>query len=457
MGTLQSPPPPRDNSGSGCDGSGNVSVLPRLRLRHLPAVVLVCVGLLAGLFVPAAAAAGACGEAGCVDVVAVDGIIDDIVADSVTRSIEQANAAGDVVALVLQMDSPGSAVPADRLNELARTIATSKVPVSIWIGASGAQALGGAAELALVADSSGIAPGARIGDIGETRLDPSLLSDHAGSKVDLRDRTLIGEAAVKAGVIDSFDPILVDHIGKLATVESKVVTVDGKKQRQPVQRVRLSKLPLPVQIMHTAASPSVAYLLLVIGASLLLFEFFTAGVGVAGVVGAGFTLLGGYGLGELPHRTWALGLFVLAFLASAIDMQTGLARLWTAIGFVAFVVASLFLFVDFRPTWLALVTGIGGMAALVFRGMPAMNRARFGTPYIGREWLEGESGELTAALAPVGTVHLRGADWTARAATAFEGRVGDVVTVVSSDRLTVEVTAADPERGVATAVSEQER
>ena len=34
--------------------------------------------------------------------------------------------------------------------------------------------------------------------------------------------------------------------------------------------------------MHTVASPAVAYLLFVIGLALLLFELFTAGVGIAG-------------------------------------------------------------------------------------------------------------------------------------------------------------------------------
>ena len=37
--------------------------------------------------------------------------------------------------------------------------------------------------------------------------------------------------------------------------------------------------------MHTVSSPPVAYLLFVIGLALILFELFTAGVGVAGLVG----------------------------------------------------------------------------------------------------------------------------------------------------------------------------
>lgn len=398
--------------------------------------------ILVGVFTvggPSASAQGTgsgCGSDGCVDVVAVEGIVDEIITAFVIDTVQRANATGDVVGVVLQVDSPGVAVSHERLTELADAIIDSRVPVSVWIGASGAKAVGGAAELALVADATGIAPGAYIGRIGTPRLDSDRLDDRADS---LTTRTYSGQAAVDAEIIDSFDPTLVDHIGGLDWVDSKVETVDGKEQRHPVPRVRLSKLTLPVQIMHTAASPSVTYLLLIIGIGLLLFEFFTAGVGVAGVVGAGFVILGGFGLGELPFRGWALALMLVSFVAFAIDMQTGMARLWTWLGYVGFVVASLFLFDEFRPGWPAMVVGIIGMATFAFRGMPSMNRARFGTPYIGREWLVGRPGVVATALDPVGTVTVDDAGWTARAADGASCPVGSRVVVTGSDRMTLEV------------------
>lgn len=395
--------------------------------------------LLAGPTAYAQESGGGCGADGCVDVVAVEGIIDEIITAFVIDSVQRANDAGDVVGVVLQVDSPGVAISHERLTELADVIIGSRVPVSVWIGASGAGAFGGAAELALVADSTGIAPGAHIGRIGTPRLDPGRLGERASA---LAARTYSGQGAVDAGMIDDFDPTLVDHIGNLDWVETRVETVDGKEQRHPVPRVRLSKLPLPVQIMHTAASPSVAYLLLIIGLGLLLFEFFTAGVGVAGVVGAGFVLLGGFGLAELPFRAWALALMLGSFIALAIDMQTGMARLWTWLGYLGFVVASLFLFEEFRPGWPAMVVGVIGMAAFAFRGMPSMNRARFGTPFVGREWLVGESGVVATSLDPIGTVTIGDVDWTARAVPGERCPVGSAVTVTGSDRLTLEVVAA---------------
>ena len=57
-------------------------------------------------------------------------------------------------------------------------------------------------------------------------------------------------------------------------------------RRDTTATVRFAKLGLVDQLFHTVASPAVTYLLLLIGLALLVFEFFTAGVGVAGVVGA---------------------------------------------------------------------------------------------------------------------------------------------------------------------------
>ena len=118
----------------------------------------------------AAAAQDSCAENGCVDVVAVDGLVDEIQASSIVDSIGAADAAGDVEAVVLQMDSEGVAVSDERLAEVASAIADAEVPVTVWIGPSGAVALGGSAELVRVASSSGIAPGAAVGDVGEQRL-----------------------------------------------------------------------------------------------------------------------------------------------------------------------------------------------------------------------------------------------------------------------------------------------
>ena len=173
---------------------------------------------------------------------------------------------------------------------------------------------------------------------------------------------------------------------------------------EPVQRVRFSKLPLQTQLMHTAASPSVAYLLLVLGLGLLLFEFFTAGVGVAGRGRCRVRRSSaGYGVAALPSQPWALALILLSMVGFAIDMQTGIPRLWTIIahGRVHRRLACSCSSSSDRPGSRCSSVS-SAWASTVFSGMPAMIRTRFATPTIGREWMIGEMGEVDADVDPEG-------------------------------------------------------
>ncbi len=386
-----------------------------------------------------------CQEVGCVDVVAVDGLIDEIEADFVVDTLAGARAADGVVAVVLQLDSAGAAVDDARLAQVATAIASADVPVSIWVGPSGSTARGAVVDLVQVADSSGISPGSTIGDAGPQSLDADEFGELlTGAAAVARTQVLGAQEAVDAGVVDRFSPTVLEHVVALEGVRTETVTEDGQRRQVPVTVVRFSKLPLFVQLFHTAASPSVAYLLLAAGLGLLLFEFFTAGVGIAGVVGAVCVILGGYGVAELPRNGWALALLVGGVVAAAIDVQTGIPRAWSVIGTTMFTIGSVFLFSEFRPTWIALVVGIVGMAVVVFSGMPAMVRTRFATPTIGREQLVGELGRAVEGVDPEGTVEVLGGLWRARTNRATPIPSGGLVRVVSIDGLVLEV---EPEVG----------
>jgi membrane-bound serine protease (ClpP class) len=254
--------------------------------------------------------------------------------------------------------------------------------------------------------------------------------------------------------VDRVAPTIGDHLVNLPGVSSREVHKSGETRREPRTRVIVSGLPLTHELFHTAASPAVTYLMLGIGIGLLIFEFFTAGIGIAGVVGAVALLLGGYGLGVLPHRGWALGLVILAGLAFMIDVQAGIPRFWTTVGLGSWIVGSIFLFQGLDRPWIALGVGIVGMAIAMISGMPAMVRARFGTPTIGREWMIGAEGTALSAVAPEGTVVIDGAQWRARTNRATPIDEGATIRVVSIDGLTLEV---EPEEGGAIDYREMRR
>ncbi len=392
-----------------------------------------------------------------VDVFEVSGLLDGIVADEIERAIERAAEDG-AQALVLQVNSKQAVVSRERMVELATQIRDAEVPVAIWVGPSGARAYGLPGQLIGAAPIAGMAPGARIGDFGR----PLELSDgplEFGDAIEqLATGTLGYDDARASGVLklpsDAPDAIVLrtmlqamDGIEYRGTVLDTVVDVatDSSTVESTATTPRFFKLGLVPRLFHTVASPPVAYLLFVIGAALLVFEFFTAGVGVAGVVGVTCFVLGSYGFGALPMRGWALALLIASVVALAIDVQVGIPRFWTGFGLLAFTLASVALYRDgIRMSWITLVSGIGGMALAFIVGMPSMVRTRFATPTIGREWMIGETGAAVVDLAPEGVVRVGEGTWRARTNRATPIAAGDVVRVVAIDGVTLEV---EPETG----------
>jgi membrane-bound serine protease (ClpP class) len=125
--------------------------------------------------------------------------------------------------------------------------------------------------------------------------------------------------------------------------------------------------------------------------------------------------------------------------AYAIDVQTGVPRVWTGIATVSFTVGSLALYDGLSLSWITLIAGVVGMTLAMLGGMPAMVRTRFSTPTIGREWMVGEEGEARSAVDPEGTVVVRGAPWRARTNRSTPIDAGQAVRVASIEGLVLEV------------------
>ena len=133
-----------------------------------------------------------------------------------------------------------------------------------------------------------------------------------------------------------------------------------------------------------------------------MFEFYTAGVGVAAVVGAGFLVLAAYGLAALPTQPLGVILLAVGVIGYAVDVQAGAPRAWTVIGTVALAVGSVRLYDGMAPSPLVMALVVAGVALFMVAGMPSMVRARFSTPTIGRESMIGEVGVAAGRRRPRG-------------------------------------------------------
>jgi membrane-bound serine protease (ClpP class) len=402
-------------------------------VRRLPrsvgflGILLIAVGL---WFPSRADAQTSPSSSATVDVIQVNGYLDPVLVGFIERSLRAAERDHDV-ALVLQMDSPGAVVSAERLDQLVAQIRNASITVAVWVGPSGAEAVGGAAEVVAAAEYRALAPESKL-EIGGRRIGAKEALDtgkvNVGAECN-RDRGSSEGCAATVG----------DLIVSLPGVETKTIEQDGQIRVEPTGQTRFSQLSLVDRLMHTVASPPVAYLCFVIGMALLVFELFTAGVGVAGAVGAGAFVLGCYGLSVLPTRPGAALLLVVAMAAYAIDVQTGVPRFWTGVATVAFTLGSVLLYDGLSLSWVTLLAGVVGMTLAMLAGMPAMVRTRFSTPTIGREWMVGEEGQARTAVDPEGIVLVRGAPWRARTNRATPLRAGDALRVAAIEGLVLEV------------------
>ena len=275
----------------------------------------------------------------------VSGLIDPIVVDAIDDAIERADADG-AQALVLQINSRGAVVGRDEIESLLERIADAPIPIAVWVGPSGARLYGTPAQILAVADVTGMAAGSRVGYIGVPLSPGGVAVDFGAAESALRQGSVGLTEARELGVfeqrvtdqgiatirnmVDALDGY--EEGGRVIETTEEEVLDDGTVRRETTTTVRFSKLSLVDQLFHTAASPAVAYLLLLVGLCLLVFEFFTAGIGIAGVVGAVAIVLASTGLATLPARGWAVGLLLAAMLAFAVDVQVGIPRLWTGVG-----------------------------------------------------------------------------------------------------------------------------
>jgi len=374
-------------------------------------------------------------EDGGIVVVDVSGPLDASALGFMADSIEEAAASGrDLV--VLQVNSR-AVLDRDGYDRLADLIAAPPLPLAVWVGPAPAAAYGGMADLALGAQVSAIAPGSTTG-----RAVPAVLGEGTGAAPS--DQVLEAE---ESGL--GLQPALRQYLQDLdgATFETAdgpvvVATMREVEGGVTVKQVTFKEPGLSVRFFRLAVGPEAAFLFLVVGLSLVSFEFFALGPGVASGVAAVSLLLAGWGLVNLPVRIPALAATILGWALLTAAFQRGGRVALTALGVVMLQVGGTFLINgegQIDPRWWLVLPSVLAVVAFFLIAMPTVQRARLSTHTISRPALVGMSGVAVTDLDPDGAVEVNGARW--RASTHREAGVekGMEITVTGMDGLYLEV------------------
>lgn len=410
----------------------------RLRL----VLLFVAAFLVSGV---AAARAGDADETdpGAVVVADVKGPVDQRIIDYLIDVIR----IRDAQVIVLQIDSPD--VASGDLAPLLAAMESSPIPITAWVGPSGAVALGDISSILVRASVVGAAQGAAVGLIDDTR-DPEVPS---GAGFD--EKVSVTSAGVPALGITEATPTIGQFIVGLdgQTVETSdgavtletattITTEEGIEVVVPSVDVRFLKPGLFTRFLRLASRPEGTMFFLVIGISAAVFEFYAAGVGVSAAVAALALFLAGYGMATLPMNWWAMGLVLLGMLLYTASFQRNRIGVAAAAG-TASLIAGGWFFTASGPQypprlWLVLLI-VAAVASFYVVALPTVVRARFSTRTIGRQQLVGRVGVAETSFDPEGVVDLDGSRWRARAPRAAAIEPGDVVEVVEVKGILLEV------------------
>lgn len=410
-----------------------------------------------------------------IEVIKVDGVIDQPMADYLVGSLDQAERDGATV--VIQLDSPGTVGVSAA--ELADRIHDASVPVVVWVGPPGSRAAGAgvlflyASSLAVTSPGSGIGPlrpldlahepegleldpavRARIETWGEERGRGNFFLNDDG--VLSAQRALDGRVveAPGQGVQESAAVSVPDLLEKIDGLT--VPTVDGNvslstapsdaPEEGPGALVRYHDLGPWRRILHAVTSPTAIYVLLVLGGAGLAFELTQRGFGFSGISGALAIALAAYGMAVVPPWWPGLAMLVGGIALMSADVLVRRLGVMTYGGLVVFAAGSFTYYRDASAgidisSWL-----IGGtiVASLLYYGfgltVAVQSRDRIASTQRG---LVGLVGETRGRLDPEGAVHVKGTLWRAR---SENGPIppGTKVRVRGVDGLVLQV---EPEEG----------
>lgn len=269
--------------------------------------------------------------------------------------------------LVIKLDTPGGLVSTTK--EILTLIGDSDIPVGVWITPEGASATSAGAIIASGAHILVMNDGTNIGaatpitmgkDIDQKDARAKAINDlvalvrslskvrgrnpEAFEKMISEAESLDSQTALKEKVIDAIVHKEKDFKDFLAGLEINLKGEALKLQVSDSVESETIDMDPGQQALNIFANPTTAYILFIIGAALLYFEFQAPGGFVAGAVGVIFLVLAAIGFQVLPLNFGAMGLIVLSFILFILEIFITSFGVLTIAGIASLVFGSLFLF-----------------------------------------------------------------------------------------------------------------
>jgi membrane-bound serine protease (ClpP class) len=237
------------------------------------------------------------------------------------------------------------------------------------------------------------------------------------------------------------DLVAEDVPGLIKAIDGRTVRVAGAERTLNTAGIRVRELEPDwrVRLLSVIANPNVAYILLIVGIYGIVFELWSPGAMLPGVVGAVSLLLALYALQLLPVNYAGLALILLGMglmIAEAFVPSFGALGLG---GLAAFIFGSVVLMQGSEIGIAIPLIGVTGLLSAAFSvwvlGRLLGLRRRISVA--GTEHLVGGQGEAVEDFEGLGRIRIEGEIWQARATGPVHR--GERVRVIRVDGLRLDV------------------
>ncbi len=252
--------------------------------------------------------------------------------------------------------------------------------------------------------------------------------------------SITSEQALELGVID----LVADNVGDLLqNINGMVVEVNDHDYQVNTEGVSIEQLEPDwrSELLGVITSPTIAYLLLLIGVYGLILEGYHPGAILPGVVGAICLLMALYAFQMLPVNYAGLALIVLGVILLIAEVMAPSFGVLGFGGILATVIGSIILIDSDVPGYSVSRALIGAIATVGSLGLMAIIwfavRARQRPVVSGREQLLGNTGIALESFEHEGEVFIHSERWTAVSETPVKQH--QAVLVTGLDGLTLKV------------------
>jgi membrane-bound serine protease (ClpP class) len=391
------------------------------------------------------------------------GTIDPATAAWLEEALSDAEEARARLAIV-RLNTPGGL---DRsMRDMVQNILAADLPVVVYVSPDGARAASAGLFVTMSADVAAMAPQTNIGSATPVQIGPGdpdevlkrkvgndaaayvrALADRHGRNADLAERMV--RDAVNVPARQALRERLIDRV---ATDERALLgQLDGFRIEGPKAqvldttgvRIERREMPFQYEVRQLLVTPTIAFLLVMVGLVGLAIELATPGAVGPGALGGVALVLGLYGTVQLPVTLVGVVLLLLAIGLFVAETQVASGGVLGVAGIGSLIAAGLLLYETDSPVYdvsvpAAVVGGalLGGLVLLVTsKALATRRRPARGGP----EDLVGERASVRTALDPEGQVFVGGALWRARVSGGANLQAGDSAVIVGIEGLTLYV------------------